>query len=253
MSALFRWPCSSISIHLSPRRFLYFCLPGFWTFVSQVRCLRCWCLPFSAGHAAFLFICLLRCLSCDFFTFVSPGSVPALLVSALFRSTHLSPMYSCLPLSPVLLPLRWLLSRVLNVRLVSLCLWSCLPSCGPQCPLSPVLSTFLLVTVSALSPFCLSLLVGHCVRLVSFCFLSSPFLSPFLLVIVSVLSPLCFLLSPFLSRHSWETTEWKCCVASGKRAGTSSAGTEPGRQKWSHQQCRHRTWQTKVKTSHGNQ
>ena len=51
-------------------------------------------------------------------------------------------------------------------------LWrSCLPSCFP---LSRVLSPFLLVIVSVLSPFC---------------FLFSPFLFPFLLVIVSVLSP----------------------------------------------------------------
>ena len=48
--------------------FLFICLSGdFFTFVSQVRCLHCWCLPLSAGHAAFLFICL----PCDFFTFVS--------------------------------------------------------------------------------------------------------------------------------------------------------------------------------------
>ena len=47
---------------------LFICLPGaFFTFVSQIRRLHCWCPPFSAGHAALLFICL----PCDFFTFVS--------------------------------------------------------------------------------------------------------------------------------------------------------------------------------------
>ena len=100
VSALFHWPCS-ISIHLSPRWFLYFCLPGsvpalrcppfsalhaaylficlpcdFFTFVFQVRCLH-WCLPFSAGHAAYLFICLpgdqvtSLLLSSDFCAYVS--------------------------------------------------------------------------------------------------------------------------------------------------------------------------------------
>ena len=65
-------------------------------------------------------------------------------------------------------------------------------------PLSPVLSPFLLVTASTLSPFCLllfsflSLFLGHCVRLVSV-------LSPFLLVIAPALSPFCFPLSPVLS------------------------------------------------------
>ena len=39
--------------------FLFLCSAGdFFTFVSQVRCLHCWCPPFSAGHAAFLFICV---------------------------------------------------------------------------------------------------------------------------------------------------------------------------------------------------
>ena len=68
VSALFRWPCS-ISIHLSPRSvaagvrpfFRWPCsnsihLQHFYSFVSQVC--HWWCPPFSAGHAAFLFICL---------------------------------------------------------------------------------------------------------------------------------------------------------------------------------------------------
>ena len=70
VSALFRWPCS-IFMRLSPRSvaagvrchwwcppfsaghvaFLFICL-----FVSQVC--HCWCPPFSAGDATFLFICL---------------------------------------------------------------------------------------------------------------------------------------------------------------------------------------------------
>ena len=46
--------------------FLFICLPGdFFTFVSQVRCLRCWCPPFSAGHA------VSGSLLCDFFTCAS--------------------------------------------------------------------------------------------------------------------------------------------------------------------------------------
>ena len=84
VSALFRWPCS-ISIHLSPRsvtggvRPFPLAMQHFYSFVSQVC--HWWCPPFSAGHAAFLFICL-------------PGL--SLVVSALFRwpcsiSIHLSP------------------------------------------------------------------------------------------------------------------------------------------------------------------
>ena len=83
VSALGRWPCS-ISIHLSPRsvtgvvRPFPLAMQHFYSFVSQVC--HCWCPPFSAGHATFLFICL-------------PGL--SLLVSALFRwpcrnSIHLS-------------------------------------------------------------------------------------------------------------------------------------------------------------------
>ena len=73
VSALFRWPCS-ISIHLSPRsvtvgvRPFPLAMQHFYSFVFRVC--HCWCPPFSAGHAVFLFICL-------------PGL--SLLVSALFR------------------------------------------------------------------------------------------------------------------------------------------------------------------------
>ena len=93
MSVLFRWPCST-SIHLQ----------HFYSFVSQVC--HWWCPPFSAGHAAFLFICppglslLVRPFPlaihwCRPFSCL-PGL--SLLVSALFRwpcsiSIHLSPRF----------------------------------------------------------------------------------------------------------------------------------------------------------------
>ena len=107
VSALFRWPYStsihvsprsvtlvvsalfcrscSISIHLSPRsvtagvRPFSLAMRHLYSFLSQVC--HWWCPPFSAGHAAFLFICL-------------PGL--SLLVSPFFRwprnsSIHLFP------------------------------------------------------------------------------------------------------------------------------------------------------------------
>ena len=70
----------------------------FYSFVSQVC--YCWCPPFSAGHAAFLFVCL-PCLSLlvsashvAFLFICLPGL--SMVVSALFRwpcsiSIHLSP------------------------------------------------------------------------------------------------------------------------------------------------------------------
>ena len=85
VSALFRWSCS-ISMHLPPRSVTAGVRPFslamrhlYSSFVSQVC--HWWCPPFSAGHAAFLFICL-------------PSL--SLLVSALFRwprnsSIHLFP------------------------------------------------------------------------------------------------------------------------------------------------------------------
>ena len=84
MSALFRWRCN-ISIHLFPRsvtagvRPFPLAMQHFYSFVSQVC--HCWCQPFAAGDARFLFVCL-------------PGL--SLVVSALFRrqrsiSIHLSP------------------------------------------------------------------------------------------------------------------------------------------------------------------
>ena len=84
------------------------------------------------------------------------------------------------------------------VRLVSLLspfvsglfslLVSVVPSCLRSCP------SFLLVTVSVLSPFYLLLspfLSPSCWSLCPSCLPLSPVLSPFLLVIVSVLSPFC--------------------------------------------------------------
>ena len=200
------------------------------TFVSQVQCLQCWCPPFSAGHAAFLFICL----PCDFFTFASrfgacaPGVRPFPLAMQHFYSfvSHV--------ISLLVSQVRWLhcwhrsfsaglaaflfscVSQVISSALPSC--WSlCPPSCWSLCPsclpsvsfclpscwslsalspfylaLSPVLTHFLLVTVSVLSPFCFLFLFPFLLIIVSvlspFCFLLSPFLSPFLLVIVSVLS-----------------------------------------------------------------
>ena len=82
MSALFRWRCD-ISIRLSPRSD-WWCPPfsaghAACLFISQVC--HCWCPSLSVGHAAFLFMCL-------------PGL--SLVVSAFFRwpcsiSIHLSP------------------------------------------------------------------------------------------------------------------------------------------------------------------
>ena len=66
VSALFRWPCSISIHHLSPRsvtcgvRPFPLAMQHFYPFISQVS--YCWCPPFSAGfsagHVAFLFICL---------------------------------------------------------------------------------------------------------------------------------------------------------------------------------------------------
>ena len=265
----------SVPALLAPALFLFICLPGdFFTFVSQVRCLHCWCPPFSAGHATFLF----SCLPCDSFNFCLPGSMPAMLVSALFRwprsiSIHLSPMrflyfclqvrclrswcppfsaghaaflflcfscdfFTCLPGSVAAL-----LASVLFRWPCSISIQLCLPGDFFRSPfLLVIVSAFLLVTVSVLSPFCFllspfllvivrlvsllsrfvsgldSLLVGHCVRLVSLLFPFSvsllvdhcvrlvSLLFPFVSLLVSVLvghcvclvSLFCFLLSPFL-------------------------------------------------------
>ena len=89
VSALFRWP-RSISIHSSPRsvtggvRPFPLAMQHFYSFVSQVC--HVWSPPFSAGHAAFLFICLpglslvvsaLFCWPCSISIHLSPRSVTA--------------------------------------------------------------------------------------------------------------------------------------------------------------------------------
>ena len=117
VSALFRWPCSISIHHLSPRsvtcgvRPFPLAMQHFYSFVSQVC--HCWCPPFSAGfsagHAAFLFICfpglslvlppfsaghvafLFICLPCDCLS----GLVPALLFSALSAGTGSPVKGSC--------------------------------------------------------------------------------------------------------------------------------------------------------------
>ena len=69
---------------------------------SSLRCVRpfchCWCPPFSAGHAAFLFICLP-----DDFSPKVRGSQCFLRVSALLRDSVSAFRPACLPLSPFLL------------------------------------------------------------------------------------------------------------------------------------------------------
>ena len=89
--SVFRWPCS-VSIHVSPRsvtvgvRRFPPAMQHFYSCVFQLC--HCWCPPFSAGHAACLFVCfpglslvlppfsaghvafLFICLPCDFFLFV---------------------------------------------------------------------------------------------------------------------------------------------------------------------------------------
>ena len=184
-------------LHISPNSLLLGVLNSF------LRCVRpfchCWCPPFSAGHAAFLFICLPG----DFFR--GSGCPPCCRTACppSLRLVTLCLPSLCFPLSPfcLLLILSPFLSPFLLVTesaLVSFCfllypfLFSFLlvivSALSPFClPLSPVLSPFLLVTVSTLSPFC---------------FLLSPVLSLFLLVIVSALSPFCLPLSPFLFAFS---------------------------------------------------
>ena len=70
VSALLRWPCSTHCwcppFSAGHAAFLFFCFQAaFFSFLFiflyyffQIRRLRCWCPPFSAGHAAFLFFFL---------------------------------------------------------------------------------------------------------------------------------------------------------------------------------------------------
>ena len=194
----------SISIHLSPRsvtagvRPFPLAMKHFYSFVSQVC--HWWCPPLSAGHVAFLFICL-------------PGlSLP---VSALFRwpctfSIHLSPRSVAAGVRPFPLAMQHFysfVSQVCHCWCVTVSVLS--PFCFLLSPfLSPVLSPFLLVIVSALSSFLspcvsglVSLLVGQCVRLVSFL---SPFVSGLVSLLVGQcvrLVSLCFLVVSLLVGH----------------------------------------------------
>ena len=165
MSALFHWPCS-ISIDLSPgsvtagARPFPLAMQHVYSFVSQVC--HCWCPPFSIH--------------------VSARSVHVLSVSI-----HLSPRSVTAGVRPF--PLAMCISLP-GLSLVA-------PPCSISIHLSPRSVTagvcpFPLAMhhcvrrlVSLLFPFVsllVSLLVGHCARLVSLCFLLSPFSSPFLLM-----------------------------------------------------------------------
>ena len=136
-----------------------------YSFVTQVC--HCWCPPFSASHVGFLFICL-------------PGL--SRLVSVLFRwpcswpcsiSIHLSPKY---------------VTGGVQLVVSTHFPWPCLCWCPP---FSAGDAAFRLIPEAV---YCFPLAMQH--FLVS---LLSPFFSSFLLVTVSALSPFCFLLSPFLS------------------------------------------------------
>ena len=128
----------SISIHLSPRSATGGVRPfplatlHLYSFVSQIC--QCWCPPFSAGHVAFLCICLPG-LSCHCwcppfsaghvaFLFVCLQGL-SLLVSALFRC-HVAFLFICL--------------RGLSLLESALFRWPCSismhlsPSCHCWCP-----------------------------------------------------------------------------------------------------------------------
>ena len=106
MSALFCWRCN-ISIRLSPRSD-WWCPPfsaghAACLFISQVC--HFWCPPLSVGHAAFLFMCLPRL---------------SLVVSALFRwpcsiSIYLSPRSVTAGVSPFPLGMQQFYSFVFQV------------------------------------------------------------------------------------------------------------------------------------------
>ena len=206
-------------------------------FNSFLRCVcplcHWWCPPFSAGHVAFLFICLpgagvrpFPLAMQHFYSFFSQ-----VLVSALFRwpcsiSIHLSARSVTAGVRPFPLAKQQFYSfpKQFTARGSQFFLKMCPPFCvtaGVR-PFPLAMQHFysfeiclpgLSLVVSALFLcFCLhsffvsglvSLLGGHCVRLVSLLFLLcaflSLFLSPLLLVIVSAFSPFCFTLSPVLS------------------------------------------------------
>ena len=133
VSALFRWLCS-ISIHLSPRsvaagvQHFYssprsvtgvvhpfpLAMQHFYSFVSQVC--HCWCPPFSAGDATFLFVCL-------------PGL--SLVVSTLLRCFYsLPPMSATASVRPFPLAMQHFCSfvpRLVTGGVRPLFLFICLP------------------------------------------------------------------------------------------------------------------------------
>ena len=196
----------------------------FYSFVSQVC--HWWCPPFSAGHAAFLFMCL-------------PGL--SLLVSALFGwrcniSIHLSPRSVTGGVRPFPLAMQHFYSFVSQV-----CHWCCPPFsvghvallfiCFPglslvlsalfrwPCSISihlsprsvtggvrpfPLAMQHFYSFVSQVCPCWCPPFSAHFYSFVSQvlfrwpCLLLSSFLSPFLLIIVYA-CPFCYLLSPFLS------------------------------------------------------
>ena len=112
VSALFHWSCS-ISMHLSPRsvtagvRPFPLAMQDFYSFVSQVC--YCWCPPFSAGHVAFLFMCLpglslvmsaLFRWACSISILLSPRSVTGVSLSI----GHEAFLFICLPGPSLLVP-----------------------------------------------------------------------------------------------------------------------------------------------------
>ena len=193
MSALFRWPCS-ISIHLSRRYIMCGLHPFplttqyFYSFVSQVC--HCGRPPFSVGHLTFLFIYLLDL---------------SLLVSAPFRwpcniSIHLFPRFVIADVRPFPLAIQHFYSFLKQfivrgsqfffimcpsfLSLLALFRWPCSISLSPFCLLISLLVGHCICLVSLLFPFVSLLLAGHCVRLVSL-------LSPFVSGLVSLCWSLC--------------------------------------------------------------
>ena len=194
---------------------------------SFLRCVRpWWCPPFSAGRAAFLFICLPGLSPLVSAVFRYPCScLPglSLLVSACRFCRAMQHFYDLSPRSVIAGVRPFPLAMQHFYLFVSVSLSLC-PSC---LPLSPVLFPFLLVTVSALSPFCFLLLVAvsalspfcllsclpscwslcpPCLPSVSFClpscfpscWSSCPPCLPSCLRLLSLLSPVVSVLPPFL-------------------------------------------------------
>ena len=194
----------------------------------------CWaemmllCLPFSPCLPLSPMVCLDAGLRLGLFLFPFAAlCLPLCLWTLGCDGVALSPM-ACLDagltcfcfvcLCPPCLPSVSLLSPVFSPLFpsVSFCLPSCLSSCWSLCsqclPLSPVLSPFLLSFCFtsclffcwSLCPPCLpslSLLVGHCVRLVSLSLPFSPCLFRFSWVTVSALPPFVSLLVYLLVGH----------------------------------------------------